>query len=568
MPVSIRTRWLISCLLGALSFAGCVADTTTNGVGGVTVELQLADGTPIDVVSYVVTGNGMAPMSGTINTSGPGSTASVEIYGLPQGMGYVIAMTATAGETSCSGSAVFNVFVGQVTDVAVMLSCKPPQDLGGVRVNGKFNFCPNLPKVVVSPLQTSIGNQIDVLAQAADIEGDPIAYRWTGTGGSFADPTAPVTTFTCEQLGEQTITITVSDDGFVYCDCSWTVDVTCVDGQGGGGSGGAGGTAGEGGTGGTAGEGGTGGMAGAGGTGGMAGAGGTGGMAGEGGAGGTAGAGGTGGMAGEGGTGGMAGAGGTGGMAGAGGMGGAGGMAGMGGEGGMGGSGGAICIPDGGAQSAGPAMSRFCGEVPCAEMEVCVDQACVPSALVFVSSATSDAALGGPRGADMTCAALAEAAGLGGYWMSWTSDPCTSPFKRFEKSELPYRLLDGTQISSSWDRLTMDPPPPGQAYIDSVIDTNEAGQLIDPTSLCTTPATDPAPGCFVWTNTNVEGRVAALANNNGCLGLTTNDSAFAPSTVGKITSVSRGWTDGSFRTCGIDNLRLYCFEQSVADPIP
>ncbi|MGB5696513.1 MAG: hypothetical protein WBM46_12725 [Polyangiales bacterium] len=493
MPVSIRTRWLISCLLGAFSFAGCVADTTTKGVGGVTVELQLSDGTPIDEVSYVVTGNDMEPMSGTINTGSPGSTASVEIYGLPQGMGYVIAMTATAGETTCSGSAVFNVFVGQVTDVAVMLSCKPPQDLGGVRVNGKFNFCPNLPKVVVSPLQTSIGNQIDVLAQAADVEGDPIAYRWTGTGGSFADPTASVTTFTCEQLGEQTITITVSDDGFVYCDCSWTVDVTCVDGQGGGGSGGAGGMAGEGGTGG---------------------------------------------------------------------------MAGMGGEGGMGGTGGSICIPDGGAQSAGSATSRFCGEVLCAEMEVCVDQACVPSALVFVSSATSDAALGGPRGADMTCAALAEAAGLGGYWMSWTSDPCTSPFKRFEKSELPYRLLDGTQISSSWDRLTMDPPPPGQGYLDTVIDTNEAGQLIDPTSLCTTPATDPAPGCFVWTNTDVEGRVAALANNNGCLGLTTNDSAFAPSTVGKITSISRGWTDGSFRTCGLDNLRLYCFEQSVADPIP
>jgi len=92
-------------------------------------------------------------------------------------------------------------------------------------------------------------------------------------------------------------------------------------------------------------------------------------------------------------------------------------------------------------------------------------------------------ALGGPRGADTTCAELARAAGLGGYWMSWTSDPGTSPFKRFEKSVLPYRLLDGTQISPSWDRLTMDPPPPSESYIDSVIDTNEAGHPRDPTDV-------------------------------------------------------------------------------------
>jgi len=70
----------------------------------------------------------------------------------------------------------------------------------------------------------------------------------------------------------------------------------------------------------------------------------------------------------------------------------------------------------------------------------------------------------------------------------------------------------------------------------------------------------------VWTNTDVAGDVKALAHNNGCLGLTTNDSGFAPSTAGKITSVSRGWTDGAFWNCGIDNLRLYCFEQSTVNP--
>ena len=81
----------------------------------------------------------------------------------------------------------------------------------------------------------------------------------------------------------------------------------------------------------------------------------------------------------------------------------------------------------------------------------CVDGVSKASALVFLSSTKSDAALGGPRGADQTCVDLARAAGLGGYWFSWTSDACTSPSQRFEQSTLPYRMVDGTEISPSWE---------------------------------------------------------------------------------------------------------------------
>jgi hypothetical protein len=115
--------------------------------------------------------------------------------------------------------------------------------------------------------------------------------------------------------------------------------------------------------------------------------------------------------------------------------------------------------------------------------------------------------------------------------------------------------------------MTLDPPPPGTGYISAPIDTNEYGEIPATSQECRS-SVNPVQGCFVWTNTDVEGHVAALANNNGCLGLTTNNSAFAPSAAGKVTSVSRGWTDGAFWNCGIDNLRVYCFEQSVADPIP
>ena len=54
--------------------------------------------------------------------------------------------------------------VGEATDIMVILSCKTPTRLGAVRVDGKFNICAELAKVVVSPLQTSVGNDIDLSA--------------------------------------------------------------------------------------------------------------------------------------------------------------------------------------------------------------------------------------------------------------------------------------------------------------------------------------------------------------------------------------------------------------------
>ncbi|MEM8608460.1 MAG: hypothetical protein AAGF92_15230, partial [Myxococcota bacterium] len=209
------------------------------------------------------------------------------------------------GELTCKGDANFDVTAGQATEVHVMLNCKKPSRLGGVRVDGKFNICAELTKVVVSPLQTSVGNDITLSSQAVDQEGDPITYAWTSNSGSIADPAAANTTYTCTEAGDDEITITVSDDGGEYCMSSWTVPVTCVPSGGGtGGVGGDGGAGGEGGgAGGAGGEGG--GAGGAGGEGGVGG--GTGGAGGEGGVGG-----GTGGAGGEGGVGGgMGGAGGA-----------------------------------------------------------------------------------------------------------------------------------------------------------------------------------------------------------------------------------------------------------------
>ncbi|MEM9729908.1 MAG: esterase-like activity of phytase family protein, partial [Myxococcota bacterium] len=228
----LLSSFICACAL-ALSVASCAttSEQPTSSTGSLSLDLEIGDGVTIDSVDWEITGGNMDPMTGMIDVSAPGSTASVEVFGLPptDGPDYTIMLSATStdGETTCKGSAEFGVEAGEATDVMVMLNCRRPNRLGAVRAIGKFNICAELAKVVVSPLQTSVGSTIDLVSAGIDVEGDDIAYRWTGTGGSFADPDAASTTFTCEEEGSQSVTIEVSDDGFDYCVGTWTVPVTC-----------------------------------------------------------------------------------------------------------------------------------------------------------------------------------------------------------------------------------------------------------------------------------------------------------------------------------------------------
>ena len=234
MPGPGSIRWLVVLVCGALTALGCSTDTQdADATGSLSLNLVLADGVVINTVAWEITRDDMEPMSGTIDTSATGSTASVEVYGLPAGDGYLVELSATSedGEVTCRGSAGFAVAIGVATDVMVMLNCKIPMGTGAARVNGEVNICAQLHKVVVSPLQTSVGHDIDLSAMGEDMEGDPLRYRWTGTGGSIADPSAALTTYTCEEAGPQTISVTVSDDDFEHCMDGWTVPVTCIDGN-------------------------------------------------------------------------------------------------------------------------------------------------------------------------------------------------------------------------------------------------------------------------------------------------------------------------------------------------
>jgi hypothetical protein len=91
--------------------------------------------------------------------------------------------------------------------------------------------CPVLTSWGASPLQTSSPRgTISVSASASDADpGDRLTYEWTATAGSFADPRAPVTTFTCTTPGDQTLTMSVRDDHHPGpCKTSLKILVTCV----------------------------------------------------------------------------------------------------------------------------------------------------------------------------------------------------------------------------------------------------------------------------------------------------------------------------------------------------
>lgn len=227
-------RWA-SLALGVLLVA-CSADTESSGATGTLfLNLELDDGTQIDEVAYSITGGAMDPMAGVIDTSAPGATASVEVFGLPAGT-YTIEMSAQSadGEVTCQGAGDFQVQVGQVTEIMVVLRCTPPERFGAVRVNGEFNICTELTKMVVAPLRTSVGSSIEVSAAAEDAQGDDFSFRWSAVGGTVADASAAETTFTCESAGEGSVMVEVSDDGFDFCASGWEVPVTCVgdDGDG------------------------------------------------------------------------------------------------------------------------------------------------------------------------------------------------------------------------------------------------------------------------------------------------------------------------------------------------
>ena len=222
-------------MLFATASAGCASDTAEPGLSrGVEISLIIAN-TDITAVAFEVVCDSGLTLNGEFNVDdSQDPPVWSAIMDLPLG-DCSITLTAfdDAGELLCEGSADFTVLLDETVDVNVVLTCPVGGDdpLGTVDIAATFetvggNNCPRLHFLNAVPNDVPPeGAEVTVLV--SDKDGDALTTALTATGGSFADPSARATTYTCDGAnGAQTISVTVSD-GDTACDKSKSFPVMC-----------------------------------------------------------------------------------------------------------------------------------------------------------------------------------------------------------------------------------------------------------------------------------------------------------------------------------------------------
>lgn len=228
-----RKRWGLVLAVASVVVSAC-DDPGMNGgmieeptAGDVAVSVAVSGSVVLDSISYVLAGNGIAAFSGKIDVAPAGATATAAIGGVPQGLGYLVSLEAISvdGQTTCAGSGPVDVFVGQTSTVMVIMQCRGPETGGVAVVQGGVNDCPSLTSYVGAPVVVAVGGSITVSAMATDPDGNPLAYQWTAPTGTFDNPVAPMTSFTCTVPGQTTLTVAVSDG---MCADSAQLPLSCV----------------------------------------------------------------------------------------------------------------------------------------------------------------------------------------------------------------------------------------------------------------------------------------------------------------------------------------------------
>jgi hypothetical protein len=223
----------------ALLAAGCSnrppegRPVDTEASGAVQLSLTLSGGVRIERVSYRITAAsvGLTPLEGVLNIGADGTAVAPVFGGLPAAGDYTIELNAVSvdGGTSCQGAAAFIVQPHVTTPVRVAFQCRRGGQ-GSVRLDFGFNNCPVLTSYFASSTSVGADGTIQVSAAASDPDpGTPLMYSWSAPdGGSFANPAAASTTFTCNGPGARRLVITVSDG---RCGSSAEISVRCGSGS-------------------------------------------------------------------------------------------------------------------------------------------------------------------------------------------------------------------------------------------------------------------------------------------------------------------------------------------------
>jgi hypothetical protein len=204
--------WLF--LGAALASTGCVDESrsTPGAAGAVELALVLRPGLSLDSLDYALTGPSSFGRRGTFNLASS-ATFTATLGGLPAGTGYAITVTGTGtdGQTTCAGSASFDVTARVTTAVTLHVLCHEPAGPGG-KVMGTMNACPVIDGLSAHPTEVAVGSSLVLTGNAHDNDSAPAAlvYHWSATSGSIAGSGASAS-FTCTAPGAVTVTLTATD---------------------------------------------------------------------------------------------------------------------------------------------------------------------------------------------------------------------------------------------------------------------------------------------------------------------------------------------------------------------
>jgi hypothetical protein len=211
-----------------LCAAGC--GSSTPSYGDVIMTVTVPDGVQVSAVQYTMNDNVNAPSTGVVGGPQPEHQYVELVAHVAPSDHYTVTVQAesTDGQKTCEGSAPFKVMSGVTTRVQIALKC------GGQVLVGIGVSCNDTPlvDVLVSPIAATVGSYVIGRAGSARPDGGPLTFTWSAPSGTFSDPNASQTNFTCTQVGPVKVTLQVADDEM--CQQSYTSTVTCLPGPDGG----------------------------------------------------------------------------------------------------------------------------------------------------------------------------------------------------------------------------------------------------------------------------------------------------------------------------------------------
>ncbi|HEX3850307.1 MAG TPA: hypothetical protein VHW01_05035 [Polyangiaceae bacterium] len=88
--------------------------------------------------------------------------------------------------------------------------------------------CPLIESLSASPLETSVGNSIELSATPSDpAESSALSFVWYARAGTFQNSTLRKTTYVCQQVGAESIFLVVGNGA---CGDLAEIPITCDDG--------------------------------------------------------------------------------------------------------------------------------------------------------------------------------------------------------------------------------------------------------------------------------------------------------------------------------------------------